>query len=130
MVVVSILPHAEFGRIDYRKDAPALPFETLKSKKTVKYQNCLSEAFRDDSYPKGKAGCFFPMVNLSEFRMRQYRDEKPSGRSFRSKVRPMLTFKSFLRVEQFYLFPLIPSGAVLFVPFEFNRSSSIYSGTH
>ena len=80
--------------------------------------------------PKGKVGCVFPMVNLSEFGMGQYRDEKPSGRSFRPKVRPILTLKSFLRVEQFYLFPLIPSGAVLFIPFEFNRSSSIYSVTH
>ena len=42
----------------------------------------------------------------------------------------ILTIKSILWVEQFYLFPLIPTGAVLFVPFKNKWSSSICSEAH
>merc|ERR1711914_9856 len=43
---------------------------------------------------------------------------------------PILTIKSILWVEQFYLFPLIPTGAVLSVPFKNKWSSSICSEAH
>ena len=42
----------------------------------------------------------------------------------------ILTWKSISRVEQFYLFPLIPTGAVLSVPFKNKWSSSIFSDAH
>ena len=42
----------------------------------------------------------------------------------------ILTIKSILWVEQFYLFPLIPTGAVLSVPFKNKWSSSIGSEAH
>ena len=37
----------------------------------------------------------------------------------------ILTLKSILRVEQFYQFPMIPTGAVIYVPFKNKWSSSI-----